>query len=323
MRANNRSLSVSKRAARACIKDMKINPNINLIVILGPTASGKTRLGARLAKEIGSEVISADSRQVYRGMDIGTGKDLEDYTVDGAAVPYHLIDIVEPADEFSVYDYQQAFYRCYEELRSRGIVPVLVGGTGMYLESVLLGYDMPHAPVNQSLRAGLEGKSIEELIDILKRHKPELHNTSDFNGRERIIRAIEIAVAAQTAGREEKPRINARVFGVGMERGVLRKRIAARLGARIDSGLIEEVKGLREAGLSWERLDAFGLEYRYVSRFLKGEMDRNELVSILEIRIGQFARRQMTWFRRMEKRGVRINWITADDLNAINNLISS
>jgi tRNA dimethylallyltransferase len=302
---------------------MNVKSDLNLIVILGPTASGKTRLGARLAREIGSEVISADSRQVYRGMDIGTGKDLDDYIVDGFRVPYHLIDIADPADEFSVYDYQQAFYRSFEELRSRGLVPVLVGGTGMYMESVLLGYDMPHAPVNRALRAGLEGKSIEELIAVLKRHKPGLHNTSDFDGRERIIRAIEIAIAAQTAaGRPEKPQISACVFGTAVERGRLRKLIAARLRARIDSGLIEEVKRLREAGLSWERLDAFGLEYRYVSRFLKGEMDREGLISILEIRIGQFAKRQMTWFRRMEKRGIKINWIAADDPDAIRLLIS-
>jgi len=301
---------------------LKIHPDINLIVILGPTASGKTRLGARLAKELGSEVISADSRQVYRGMDIGTGKDLGDYIVDGFPVPYHLIDIADPAEEFSVYDYQQAFYGCFEELRPRGVVPVLVGGTGMYLESVLLGYDMPHAPVNHGLRAELESKSGDELIAILKCHKPELHNTTDLGGRERLVRAIEIAVAAKSGGLQEKPQINACVFGTAMERGLLRKRIAARLKARIDAGLIEEVKRLREAGLSWEKLDSFGLEYRYVSRFLKGELDRNELVSILEIRIGQFAKRQMTWFRRMEKRGIKINWIAADDLDAINHLIS-
>ncbi len=301
---------------------MKINPDINLIVILGPTASGKTRLGAKLAKEIGSEVISADSRQVYRGMDIGTGKDLEDYIVEGFAVPYHLIDIIEPAAEFSVYDYQQAFYKCFEEMRSRGIIPVLVGGTGMYLEAVLLGYEMPRAPVDQVLRAELESKSIEELIKILRFHKPELHNTSDFGGRERIVRAIEIAVASKSAGTEEKPQLKACVIGVGTERGLLRKRIAERLRARLGSGLVEEVKRLKEQGLSWERLDAFGLEYRYVSKFLKGELDRNELVSILEVRIGQFAKRQMTWFRRMEKRGIRINWIAADDLNAIKHLIS-
>lgn len=289
---------------------MKINPDINLIVILGPTASGKTRLGARLARELGSEIISVDSRQVYRGMDIGTGKDLAAYIVDGVPVPYHLIDIADPAEEFSVYDYQQAFYKCFGELRSRGIIPVMVGGTGMYLESVLLGYDMPHAPVNQALRAGLKGKSIEELIAILRRHKPELHNTSDFNGRERIVRAIEIAVASQSSGPQEKPLMKARVIGIEMERRLLRQRISERLRARLEAGLIDEVRGLKQKGLSWERLDSFGLEYRYVSKYLRGELDRGELVSILEIRIGQFAKRQMTWFRRMEKRGIKINWIT-------------
>lgn len=301
---------------------MKINPEIPLIVILGPTASGKTRLGARLAKEIGSEIISADSRQVYRGMDIGTGKDLADYIVDGVSVPHHLIDMVEPAEEFSVYDYQQAFYKCFEEIESHGKIPVLVGGTGMYLESVLLGYDMPRAPANQALRAGLEAKSIEELIAVLRQHKPDLHNTSDFGGRERIIRAIEIAVASQSSGPQENPRIKACVIGIEMERTLLRRRISERLKSRLDSGLIEEVQRLKQQGLTWERLDAFGLEYRYVSRFLRGELDRNELISMLEIRIGQFAKRQMTWFRRMEKRGIKINWISANDLDAVKFVIS-
>lgn len=300
---------------------MEINPDINLIVILGPTASGKTRLGARVAKEIGSEVISADSRQVYRGMDIGTGKDLDDYRVDGVSVPFHLIDIADPAAEFSVYDYQQAFYRCFEKLRSRGIVPVLAGGTGMYLESVLLGYDMPPAPVNPRLRADLETKSTAELIAVLRRRKPELHNTTDLNGRERIIRAIEIAAARKRSGPAVRPGINACVLGIEVDRGILRKRISERLRARIESGLIEEVEALRRNGLTWERLDSFGLEYRYVSRFLRGEVDRNELVSILEVRIGQFAKRQLTWFRRMERRGIRINWIGPEDESEIYSLL--
>lgn len=292
---------------------MKIDPRINLVVILGPTASGKTRLGARLASRIGSEIISADSRQVYRGMDIGTGKDLGDYVVEGVAVPYHLIDIVEPDGEFSVYDYQQAFYRCFEKLRSRGIVPVLVGGSGMYLESVLLGYDMPPAPVDRELRERLAGKSDSELEAVLKACKPVLHNTSDLNERERIIRAIEIAMAGRLKTPPLiKPLIQACVIGVAMERGALRERIAKRLGERLDSGLVEEVQALRDQGLSWEKLDSFGLEYRYVSRFLKGEIGREEMVRLLEVRIGQFARRQMTWFRRMEKRGVKIHWTSGD-----------
>lgn len=305
-----------------CYNVLKIKKDINLIVILGPTATGKTRLGARLARGLGSEVISADSRQVYRGMDIGSGKDLADYVVDGAKVPFHLIDIADPVGEFSVYDYQQAFYRCFEEIRSRGIVPVLVGGTGMYLESVLLGYDMPHAPVDRPLRQELASKTIDELIAVLRSHKPELHNTSDFDNRERIIRAIEIAVASKSAGRAEKPRINPCVIGIEIERKILRQRISERLRARLESGLIEEVRRLKGQGLSWERLDAFGLEYRYVSKFLKGELDRKELASILEIRIGQFAKRQMTWFRRMEKRGVKINWVGAGDLEGIVKIIA-
>ena len=301
-----------------------MKPAYNLIVILGPTASGKTRLGARLAALWDSEIISADSRQVYRGMDIGTGKDLADYEVDGRAVPYHMIDIIDPREEFSVYDYQQLFYRCFTGIRSRGIIPVLVGGSGMYIESVLLGYRMPRAPVDRELRRGLEHKSTKELIEILKGLKPVLHNVSDLADRTRILRAIEIAAAPR---RDEDdsgaPEIRAGVFGILWERERLKERIADRLRSRLDEGLIEEVERLRAKGLSWERLEAFGLEYRYVSRFLKGEINRGELVSTLETRIFQFAKRQMTWFRRMEKRGILINWVRGDDERALQILAGS
>lgn len=296
----------------------------NLIVILGPTASGKTRLGAKLAALLGSEIISADSRQVYRGMDIGTGKDLADYEVDGRAVPYHMIDIIDPRDEFSVYDYQRLFYRCFTGIRSRGVVPVLVGGSGMYVESVLLGYRMPRAPVNRELRRELEQKSMEELIDVLKGLKPVLHNVSDFADRTRILRAIEIAAAPrQDEDDSGAPDIRAGVFGILWERERLKERIADRLRSRLDEGLIEEVERLRANGLSWERLEAFGLEYRYVSRFLKGEVSRGELFSALETRIFQFAKRQMTWFRRMEKRGILINWVRGDDERVLQILAGS
>jgi len=301
-----------------------MKPAYNLIVILGPTASGKTRLGAKLAALWDSEIISADSRQVYRGMDIGTGKDLADYEVDGRVVPFHMIDIIDPREEFSVYDYQQLFYRCFAGIRSRGIIPVLVGGSGMYIESVLLGYRMPRAPVNRGLRRELEQKSPQELIDILKGLKPVLHNVSDLADRSRILRAIEIAAAPrQDEDDSGAPEIRAGVFGILWEREKLKARIADRLRSRLDEGLIEEVQRLRAKGLSWERLEAFGLEYRYVSRFLKGEINRGELVSTLETRIFQFAKRQMTWFRRMEKRGILINWVRGDDEKALHILAGS
>ena len=301
-----------------------MKPAYNLIVILGPTASGKTRLGAKLAALWDSEIISADSRQVYRGMDIGTGKDLADYEVDGRVVPFHMIDIIDPREEFSVYDYQQLFYRCFRGIRSRGIIPLLVGGSGMYIESVLLGYKMPRVPVDLELRRGMEHKSTEELIDILKGLKPVLHNVSDFGDRSRILRAIEIAAAPrQDEDDSGAPEIRAGVFGILWERERLKERIADRLRSRLDEGLIEEVERLRAKGLSWERLEEFGLEYRYVSRFLKGEISRSELFSTLETRIFQFAKRQMTWFRRMEKRGILINWVRGDDERALQILAGS
>ena len=301
-----------------------MKPAYNLIVILGPTASGKTRLGAKLAALWDSEIISADSRQVYRGMDIGTGKDLADYEVDGRVVPYHMIDIIDPREEFSVYDYQQLFYRCFRGIRSRGIIPLLVGGSGMYIESVLLGYKMPRVPVDLELRRGMEHKSTEELIDILKGLKPVLHNVSDFGDRSRILRAIEIAAAPrQDEDDSGAPEIRAGVFGILWERERLKERIADRLRSRLDEGLIEEVEKLRAKGVSWERLEEFGLEYRYVNRFLRGEISRSELFSTLETRIFQFAKRQITWFRRMEKRGILINWVRGDDERALQILAGS
>lgn len=296
----------------------------NLIVILGPTASGKTRLAARLAAVMGAELISADSRQVYRGMDIGTGKDLAEYIVDGVPVPYHLIDVAAPDHLFSVFEYQQRFYTCFREIATRGRMPVLVGGTGLYIESVLRDYRMLPVPENAALRKELEGKSIDELTAMLLRLKPALHNTTDLTGKERLIRAIEIAEHTPAHGSGdviERPDIAPLVIGVRWDRAALRERITKRLKERFDQGMIEEVQGLCDAGVSWDRLDEMGLEYRYVSLYLQGMLTYDEMFRILNIRIRQFAKRQDTWFRGMERRGVTIRWVDGAAEKALRELV--
>jgi len=298
----------------------------NLIVILGPTASGKTRLAARLAARIGAELISADSRQVYRGMDIGTGKDLAEYIVDGVPVPYHLIDVAEPGHLFSVFEFQQRFYECFREIRARGRMPIVVGGTGLYIESVLREYRMLPVPENAALREELEALSMEELAARLLNMNPALHNTTDLTGRERLVRAIEIAEHTSRHGLRdtiERPDIVPMVIGVRWDRAVLRERITKRLKERLDQGMIEEVRRLRDSGVSWERLDEMGLEYRYVSRYLRGEMSRDEMFKTLNIRIHQFAKRQDTWFRGMERRGITIRWIEGADEAALRDIVEN
>jgi tRNA dimethylallyltransferase len=288
----------------------------NLIVILGPTASGKTRLAARLAAELGSEIISADSRQVYRGMDIGTGKDLKDYVVEGVAVPYHLIDIADPAHDFSVFEYQRLFFRCFQEISSRGVIPVMVGGTGLYIEAVLMGYRMLEVPENPVLREELEGEDMEKLAEMLFVLNPAVHNTTDLLDRKRLIRAIEIAVFTKSRGLDDaipQPVIKPLVIGVRWERSVLRERITRRLKEKLNSGMIDEVKRLHDSGLAWERLNYFGLEYRYVGLYLQGKLRYEDMFRQLNTRIHQFAKRQETWFRRMEKQGIEIHWIHGDD----------
>lgn len=286
----------------------------NLIVILGPTASGKTALAARLAADFRGEIISADSRQVYRGMDIGTGKDLSEFYLQGRDIPFHMIDILDPQDEFSVFEFQRRFYRIFERLAQRKTLPVLVGGTGLYLESVLTDYVLPPARPDENLRRELDGKPLGELQEILLAMKPDLHNKTDLEDRFRLIRKIEIEKARNEmkGGGGVRPNISAGVFGVAWERSELRRRIAKRLRQRLDGGMIEEVKSLREKGVSWERLDSFGLEYRFIAHYLQDKIRREEMEERLRIAIGQFAKRQMTWFRRMEKKGVRIEWIAGD-----------
>jgi tRNA dimethylallyltransferase len=297
--------------------------NYNLIVILGPTASGKTRLAARLAAGIGAELISADSRQVYRGMDIGTGKDLAEYVVDGKPVPYHLVDVAEPGHLFSVFEFQQRFYECFREIRSRGRMPIVVGGTGLYIESILREYQMLPVAENALLRKEMEGQGMEELAARLLRLNPSLHNTTDLTGRERLIRAIEIAEHKSKHGSQgiERPDIVPLVIGLRWDRAVLRKRITRRLKERIEQGMIEEVQRLHDAGISWERLTEMGLEYRYVSLYMQGKLTYDEMFRTLNIRIHQFAKRQDTWFRGMERRGVTIHWIEGADEAALMSVV--
>ncbi len=303
---------------------MDADKKCNLIVILGPTASGKTRLAARLAAGMGGELISADSRQVYRGMDIGTGKDLGEYVVDGVLVPYHMIDVAEPGHLFSVFEFQQRFYACFREITARGKMPILVGGTGLYIESILRQYMMLPVPEDASLRAELGAKSMEELSAMLRHMNPALHNTTDLTGRERLIRAIEIALHATGGEPREKidrPDIVPLVIGVRWERAVLRERITKRLEERLKQGMVEEVQKLRDSGVAWERFDEMGLEYRYVSLYLRGEMAYEEMFRTLNIRIHQFAKRQDTWFRGMERRGITIHWIDGADEAALHGVV--
>jgi len=287
--------------------------NMNLIVILGPTASGKTKLAARLAKDRGGEIISADSRQVYRGLDIGTGKDYGDYLVEGEITPHHLIDIIDPDYEFSVFDYQERFFACFTEITVRQRLPILVGGTGLYLDAVLHGYKMSRVPENQKLRAELQEENVEALINRLRKLKPALHNKTDLTDKARLIRAIEIAEysplseAARIAGR---PSLKPVVFGLRWQRPILRERITTRLKERLAAGMIEEVRQLHATGVcSWEKMNYFGLEYRYVSLYLQGLLDYHSMLQQLNTKIHQFAKRQETWFRRMERQGVLINWL--------------
>lgn len=284
-----------------------------LITILGPTASGKTSLAAALAKQIDGEIISADSRQVYRGMDIGTGKDLADY----GNVPYHLIDIRNAGEKYNLFQYQEDFRKAYDDIQSRGLWPILCGGTGLYIESVLKGYRLMPVEENTELRKNLEGKALEELTEILVRlkqhNKSNMHNTTDVDTVKRAIRAIEIEMAYANSPVEERsfPKIDSIIIGVDIDRELRRKKITKRLKQRLDDGMVEEVKGLLDSGIPAEDLIYYGLEYKFVTEYLIGKMSYTEMYRQLEIAIHQFAKRQMTWFRGMERRGFHIHWIDA------------
>lgn len=285
----------------------------DIVTILGPTASGKTTLAARLAAKIGeAEIISADSRQVYKGMDIGTGKDLADYTVNGQHIPHHLIDIVEAGEKYNLFQYQQDFWRTYYNITERGKLPILCGGTGLYIESVLKSYKMVPVPENAALREKLKGYNLEELTEILKQYKT-LHNTTDVDIPQRAIRAIEIQEYYRLNSIEERefPQLKSLTIGVDIDRDLRRKKITERLHKRLEEeNMVEEVQILLQK-VAPEDLIYYGLEYKYLTLHCIGELSYDEMVRQLEIAIHQFAKRQMTWFRGMERRGIRIHWIDA------------
>jgi tRNA dimethylallyltransferase len=283
---------------------------VDMITITGPTASGKTGLAAHLAHELNTEIISADSRQVYREMDIGTGKDLEDYLVDGHQVPYHLIDFLEPGYKYNVFEYQKDFLKAFETLRNKGKPPILAGGTGMYIEAVLKGYRLIDVPPDDNLRSELQNKSQEELVSILRELNPELHNTTDTEHKKRTIRAIEIAryYKENPTVSIDFPKIDTAIIGVKYDRPAQKRKISARLKQRLEEGMIEEVEKLLEKVPS-ETLVYYGLEYKFITHYLQNTLSYDEMFKKLEVAIHQFAKRQMTWFRKMERQGWNIHWI--------------
>ncbi len=289
----------------------------DLITIIGPTASGKTTFAATLANRVDGEIISGDSRQVYRSMDIGTGKDLKDYIVENNVIKHHLIDIREPGDKYTLYNFQEDFYKAYQDIKKRNKVPILCGGTGLYIESILKGYQLIDVPKNKQLRESLKNKSLDELSVILSQYKT-LHNTTDLDTKQRAIRAIEIAHAQQhvnnndqSSHHKEYEAIDSIIIGLSINREYRRKKISTRLKSRIEEGMVDEIKGLLSRGVSAEDLIYYGLEYKFVTLYAIGKLTHQEMLSQLEIAIHQFAKRQMTWFRGMERRGLKINWIDA------------
>ncbi len=291
----------------------------DIITILGPTASGKTRVAVEMARRLNAEIISADSRQVYRRMDIGTGKDLSDYTEGGTPVTCHLIDIAEPGTKYDLFQYQRDFLTAYNGIRERGHRVILCGGTGLYLESILKSYRLSPVPQNPELRKSLQGKSLEELTRILSTYKT-LHNTTDVDTPQRAIRAIEIAHHYQTEQLEDRPfpAITSYTIGIDVDRETRRERITRRLHERLEAGMLDEVKALLKEGIAPEDLIYYGLEYKYLTLHATGQLAYDEMVRQLEIAIHQFAKRQMTWFRGMERRGIEIHWMKAEDAAAFN-----
>ena len=282
----------------------------DLITVLGPTASGKTRFAVQLADRLGAEIISGDSRQVYRRMDLGTGKDLDDYRIGDRSVPYHLIDIVEPGTKYNVFEYQRDFLEAYNDIHRRGRKAVLCGGTGLYIESVLRAYRLSPVPQNPELRERLADKSLEELTALLATYK-SLHNTTDVDTAQRAIRAIEIEEYYRQTPLDRRPfpKIESLTLGVDVSREVRRERISQRLRKRLDEGMCGEVERLLAEGIKPEDLIYYGLEYKYVTLYVTGQITFDEMAQQLEIAIHQFAKRQMTWFRGMERRGTPILWI--------------
>lgn len=307
--------------------------NQKMITILGPTASGKTSVAAALALRTGGEIISADSRQVYRRMDIGTGKDLADYTIGDVHIPYHLIDIAEPGTKYNLFQYQQDFHEAYDEIRSRGKLPILCGGTGLYIEAVLGGYSLSPVPQNQALRDSLEGKSLEELtrmlVELKRQNGSNMHNRTDVDTAQRAIRAIEIETynLEHPTPERQMPPVESLIIGINIDRELRREKITRRLKARLDDGMCDEIQGLIDGGVNPEDLIYYGLEYKFITEYVIGRTSYEEMFRQLEIAIHQFAKRQMTWFRGMERRGFTIHWIDAaqsmeDKVGAIEALMS-
>ena len=291
--------------------------NQKMITILGPTASGKTSVAAALALRTGGEIISADSRQVYRRMDIGTGKDLADYTIGDVHIPYHLIDIVEPGTKYNLFQYQQDFHTAYNDIRSRGKLPILCGGTGLYIEAVLGGYSLSPVPQNQKLRESLEGKSLDQLTQMLVQLKQKngsnMHNRTDVDTAQRAIRAIEIETynLEHPTPERQMPPVDSLVIGINIDRELRREKITRRLKARLEEGMCDEIRSLIDGGVNPDDLIYYGLEYKFVTEYVVGKTSYEEMFRKLEIAIHQFAKRQMTWFRGMERRGYTIHWIDA------------
>jgi len=285
----------------------------NCVIILGPTAVGKTAIGVSVAKQFNGEIISADSRQTYRHLDIGSGKDLADYTVDGVQIPYHLIDIIDLPAEYNVYNYQQDFYEAFKDIQSRGKIPVVVGGTGMYIDAIVRNYELVILPENKELHEKLEAMPLEELAAMLLKEQPDLHQKADLQEKDRVIKALEI-IEAKKQGIEstsvKRPEINPLIIGTTLPRPQMWDNILRRLKERVEEGMLDEVSSIHDSGISWERLEKLGLEYRYCSLFLQGKIkSKDEMIEQLFIAIRQFAKRQETWFRFMEKNGVKINWL--------------
>jgi tRNA dimethylallyltransferase len=291
----------------------------NLITILGPTATGKTKLAVKLADYFNGEIISADSRQVYHGMNIGTGKDLSEYNINGKLIPFHLIDVVDPTEEFNLYIFQQMFHKSFKDISERGNLPFLVGGTGLYLSSILQNYNLNKADFEKT-ELEYSSFSEKELINILQDLNPELHNTTDLYDRDRIIKSIAVSKSQKDPGKKTK--VNSLNIGVNFSRDEIKKRITARLKKRIDEEeMIDEVKLLMDAGISYDKMIFFGLEYKFIAQYLKGELNKNDMFQKLNSAIHAFAKRQMTWFRKMEKEGIIINWIDGPDFLAAKEII--
>lgn len=293
----------------------------NLITILGPTAVGKTKLGVQLANKFNGEIISADSRQVYNGMDIGTGKDKSEYLINGNEIKYHLIDIIEPKDEFNLFEFIKHFNLAFSTITKKKKTPIMIGGTGLYLSSVIQNYKLNKADFNENLIADLKKNPIKKLVEELKALNPKLHNTTDLIDKDRIINAIIVERSKKTQNRISTDVISFNI-GIRIKRETLKEKINLRLKHRLNSGMIDEVKSLLDSGLSFERLKLFGLEYKFIAIYLVGELNYNDMFQMLNSAINNFSKRQMTWFRKMEKEGCIINWIDGADFETANELIA-